>query len=244
MEAYGQFAWKLRHYRAGPPASNHSSNGPVCRHLGGRLSGSPTTSFLASSSYRRPPFLLFSFSLLSSPAAFMEPRFRFHGPSLASRPRGSSDYGQRVSTTDQPGFIGGTGPACLLDPQEPLSRLGREGAVRPSSIDIFVPSSPSPFRPSNRFRSLRRSTKLRSPVIPLRLSADARGRPADLLYHAKIWNRQKPVPDSFDKGEEEGADDITGAGAGRTPFQPLLFSRRRNERKFSERPPSFIWGVD
>ncbi|KAF7385922.1 hypothetical protein HZH66_011764 [Vespula vulgaris] len=37
MEAYGQFAWKLRHYRRGPPESNHSSNGPVCRHLGGRL---------------------------------------------------------------------------------------------------------------------------------------------------------------------------------------------------------------
>ncbi|KAI4499781.1 hypothetical protein M0802_005037 [Mischocyttarus mexicanus] len=37
MEAYGQFAWKLRHYRRGPPESNHSSNSPVCRHLGGRL---------------------------------------------------------------------------------------------------------------------------------------------------------------------------------------------------------------
>lgn len=36
MEAYGQFAWKLRHYRRGPPESNHSSNGPVCRHLGER----------------------------------------------------------------------------------------------------------------------------------------------------------------------------------------------------------------
>lgn len=41
MEAYGQFAWKLRHYRRGPPESNHSSNGPVCRHLGGRLDGTP-----------------------------------------------------------------------------------------------------------------------------------------------------------------------------------------------------------
>lgn len=37
MKAYGQFAWKLRHYRRGPPESNHSSNGrPVCRHLGER----------------------------------------------------------------------------------------------------------------------------------------------------------------------------------------------------------------
>lgn len=49
MEAYGQFAWKLRHYRRGPPESNHSSNGPVCRHLGGRLAGTPYSSYLSPS---------------------------------------------------------------------------------------------------------------------------------------------------------------------------------------------------
>ena len=117
MEAYGQFAWKLRHYRAGPPASNHSSNGPVCRHLGGRLSKEDP---LLLSFSLRPLIaaLLFSFplSLSLSPsfslslsfsrsltlhAAFMEPRFRFQTFPLAYPAKDlqitGNEYQRRIS---------------------------------------------------------------------------------------------------------------------------------------------------
>lgn len=68
MEAYGQFAWKLRHYRRGPPESNHSSNGPVCRHLGGRLAGTPYPSYLSPLPSLFSTAVLFSLTLLLVPA--------------------------------------------------------------------------------------------------------------------------------------------------------------------------------
>ena len=75
--------------------------------------GSPTTPFLASSSYRRPSFL--SLSLTHTlPLSLSYCPCRFHGATIPIPSRqGSSDYGQRVSTTDQRGFIGGdrAGPA-------------------------------------------------------------------------------------------------------------------------------------
>lgn len=75
MEAYGQFAWKLRHYRRGPPESNHSSNGPVCRHLGGRLAGTPYSSYLS------PSFFILHTAVPFSLA-----------PVLSSYPRFSDSY--------------------------------------------------------------------------------------------------------------------------------------------------------
>ena len=151
MEAYGQFAWKLRHYRAGPPASNHSSNGPVCRHLGGRLSKEDPL-LLPFSLRPLIAALLFSFplSLSLSPSFSLSlslflslsysPR-RFHGatipiPDVPSRVpgEGSSDYGQRVSTADQRGFIGGTGPGCST----PTNPFLDQQPIHSRSIDIFV----------------------------------------------------------------------------------------------------------
>ena len=87
MEAYGQFAWKLRHYRGGPPASNHSSNGPVCRHLGGRLFCIPYYHSLSRFVLLSPPSFSPSRSSLSAPsAAFMESHDSDSRHSLLERP--------------------------------------------------------------------------------------------------------------------------------------------------------------
>ena len=66
---------------------------------------------------------------------------RFHGatipiPDVPSRVpgEGSSDYGQRVSTADQRGFIGGTGPGCST----PTNPFLDQQPIHSRSIDIFV----------------------------------------------------------------------------------------------------------
>lgn len=129
MEAYGQFAWKLRHYRRGPPESNHSSNGPVCRHLGGRetrrntlllISLSPSLPFA-------PASLPLVLVLSSSPARF---RFLLHRRPVLSSAADCSDYAQ-VSPPDHCSFIGTsrTGRSDLGAVQ--LIGVNDHGAVSP-----------------------------------------------------------------------------------------------------------------
>lgn len=124
MEAYGQFAWKLRHYRGGPPASNHSSNGPVCRHLGGRLFCIPYYHSLSRFVLLSPPSFSLSRSSLCSLRRFHgEPRFRFQAfPPRTSRRRKDlqitgKEYQRRISEVLS--VRQGRG---LLDPVAPLSR--------------------------------------------------------------------------------------------------------------------------
>lgn len=129
MEAYGQFAWKLRHYRRGPPESNHSSNGPVCRHLGGRLDGTPYFLSRSFSTFTFPSRCL-SFTRAPFPATIPTipaPRER----SLIRR--GCSDYAE-VSPPDHCGFIdtGRAGrsdlaavrPIDVNDRAQPVSQIG------------------------------------------------------------------------------------------------------------------------
>lgn len=70
--------------------------------------------------------LLLSFSLLSLLPPPLSWRATIPIPGIPSlsvpAKEGSSDYGQRVSTTDQRGFIGGRQGRVLLDPGAPLSR--------------------------------------------------------------------------------------------------------------------------
>lgn len=138
MEAYGQFAWKLRHYRGGPPASNHSSNGPVCRHLGGRLFCIPYYHSLSRFVLLSPPFSSLSRSSLCSLRRFHgEPRFRFQAfPPRASRQRKDlqitgKEYQRRISEVLS---VGDRAGSCST-PEHPF--LGPMGYIRPSAIDII-----------------------------------------------------------------------------------------------------------
>lgn len=84
-----QFAWKLRHYRRGPPESNHSSNGPVCRHLGGgRLSPEHPTPYLSLS--------FPSFSAASLPLALVL------SPPRVVRPHDTDTYSRDVTFSHSP----------------------------------------------------------------------------------------------------------------------------------------------
>lgn len=97
MEAYGQFAWKLRHYRRGPPESNHSSNSPVCRHLGGRLAGisySLSLSFFLSPTFRHFHLRL---SFLAASSRF---RFLYSADVLSSLSHSPRMFRLRQSITD------------------------------------------------------------------------------------------------------------------------------------------------
>lgn len=138
MEAYGQFAWKLRHYRGGPPASNHSSNGPVCRHLGGRLFCIPYYHSLSRFVLLSPPSSSLSRSSLCSLRRFHgEPRFRFQAfPPRASRQRKDlqitgKEYQRRISEVLS---VGDRAGSCST-PEHPF--LGPMGYIRPSAIDII-----------------------------------------------------------------------------------------------------------
>ena len=86
------------------------------------------------------PSLPLSLSLSLFLSLSYSPR-RFHGatipiPDVPSRVpgEGSSDYGQRVSTADQRGFIGGTGPGCST----PTNPFLDQQPIHSRSIDIFV----------------------------------------------------------------------------------------------------------
>ena len=98
---------------------------------------------------RRIPYYSLSRFVLLSPPSFSLSLFlslsysprRFHGatipiPDVPSRVpgEGSSDYGQRVSTADQRGFIGGTGPGCST----PTNPFLDQQPIHSRSIDIFV----------------------------------------------------------------------------------------------------------
>ena len=137
MEAYGQFAWKLRHYRAGPPASNHSSNGPVCRHLGGRLSKEDPL-LLPFSLRPLIAALLFSFPLSLSLSPSFSLSLSLSLALLLSTPlswshdsdsrRSLSRTRRRIFRLRATSINGGSARfyrwdrAGLLDPDEPLSR--------------------------------------------------------------------------------------------------------------------------
>jgi hypothetical protein len=129
MEAYGQFAWKLRHYRRGPPESNHSSNGPVCRHLGGRLAGIPYS--LSLSFFLSPIFRHSHLRLVFNRVSTDADSYSADVPSSLIR-RGCSDYAE-VSPPDHCGFID-TG-----------NRAGRSDLETARPIDVNDRAAVSPI---------------------------------------------------------------------------------------------------
>ena len=169
---------------------------------------SPTTTpFLASSSYRRPPSLLLAPLSLLPPPLSWRATIPIPGIPSSSVPakEGSSDYGQRVSTTDQRGFIGGTGPGPARPRSTPFS--AQMGYIRPSAIDIirlFRDNLPRIVRYRSflffsflffftiESISFHRWKRWAPFAIDCRDGEIVSPRP-DLLYHTKIWNRQKPV---------------------------------------------------
>ena len=271
MEAYGQFAWKLRHYRAGPPASNHSSNGPVCRHLGGRLS---EKDLLLLPFSLRPLIaaLLFSLSLshtlslflsLTAHAAFMEPRFRF--PLAKDLQITGNEYQRRISEV----LSAGTGPAPLdPDPnpfhdQRPIHFLFAFDRYFRSfwNRSFFFSSLCRSF--SKRIESSRISFRDSQAefgcfFFPPALGSRSRGKGRrEDRFGGQIccitWKygivrnlfRDRNSNDRRTNEEEEYQRHTTAP-----KFQTFLFSFfsppvwRRNERELLERLRSFIRGVD
>ena len=205
MEAYGQFAWKLRHYRAGPPASNHSSNGPVCRHLGGRLSekdllllpfslrpliAAPLLSLSLSLSLS-----LFLFLLLSIPPPWSHDSDSLSRRIFRLRATSINDGSARFYRRGQ-GRARSTPTPNPFHDQRPIHFLSFDRYFRPfrnRSSFLFL-RSPTTNRVESNFVA-----RLADGIFVLSFSpgspVERKGRggkivfEADLLYHVKIWNR-------------------------------------------------------